>query len=251
MLNNRFKFFSFILLVVALITLGAACRKVVPVANNTNQPTVKNSIQIGEGSGTLVKLPEVILENPGFIVINEVKNDQAGAIVGISPLLPTGKSQNVEIVTAELTPNAQYLAILRQDNKDGYFLAADDLPVRENDKVVAVLFTATEVKLANQPNDSLASTTPQLRVFTVNARRFAFEPAVIAVNRGDQVKITVTSVDVKHSFYLPDYNINKALEPNVPVVVEFTANKVGEFPFFCAVYCGAGQTSMKGKLIVK
>ncbi len=90
-----------------------------------------------------------------------------------------------------------------------------------------------------------------LKEFTMTAKRFDFSPSTITVNKGDKVKITITSTDVAHGFSLPDFNINERLEPNQPVTVEFVADKVGTFTFRCNVPCGSGHSSMKGTLIVK
>ena len=68
---------------------------------------------------------------------------------------------------------------------------------------------------------------------------------------GDLVKLNITSVDVTHGFALPDFGVNSNLEPGKTVPVEFTADKTGEFSFFCNVYCGEGHKDMKGTLIVK
>jgi len=35
------------------------------------------------------------------------------------------------------------------------------------------------------------------------------------------------------------------------VEFEFVADKVGEFNFFCNVYCGEGHSEMGGKLVVR
>lgn len=87
--------------------------------------------------------------------------------------------------------------------------------------------------------------------FRMTAKQFAFEPSTIEVNKGDKVKLTVTSIDVPHGFAIREYGINERLDPNKPVVIEFIADKQGTFTFFCSVFCGSGHSSMKGKLVVK
>ena len=71
------------------------------------------------------------------------------------------------------------------------------------------------------------------------------------MNKGDKVRITVTSVDVTHGFSLPDFGINKKLEPDAPVIIDFVADKKGTFEFKCNVPCGSGHKTMAGTLIVK
>ena len=91
----------------------------------------------------------------------------------------------------------------------------------------------------------------EVKDFTIQAKRFEFTPSKITVNKGDKVRITVTSVDVAHGFSLPDFGIDERLEPNKPVVIEFVADKTGTFTFKCNVPCGSGHKTMAGTLIVK
>ena len=91
----------------------------------------------------------------------------------------------------------------------------------------------------------------EVKEFKMTAKQFAFEPGVIEVNKGDKVRLIVTSVDVPHGISIPEYGINERLDPGKPVKIEFTADKQGTFTAYCSVFCGSGHSSMKGKLIVK
>ena len=90
----------------------------------------------------------------------------------------------------------------------------------------------------------------QVKEFTMTAKQWEFVPSVITVNKGDKVKLIIKSIDVTHGFALPDFGVSKNLEPGKEVTVEFTADKTGEFTFFCNVICGAGHREMKGTLKV-
>lgn len=83
------------------------------------------------------------------------------------------------------------------------------------------------------------------------AKQFEFIPATVRVEKGSRVRINVTSVDVPHGFSLPDYNQLAELQPHVPQLVEFIADKTGTFVFSCHVYCGSGHGAMRGELIVE
>ena len=85
----------------------------------------------------------------------------------------------------------------------------------------------------------------------MTAKQFAFEPSTIEVNKGDKVRLIVTSADVPHGIAIPEYGINERLDPGKPVTIEFTADKQGTFTAFCSVFCGSGHSDMKGKIIVK
>ncbi len=90
----------------------------------------------------------------------------------------------------------------------------------------------------------------EIKEFEIIAKQWSFEPSIIEVNKGDRVKLNLESVDVAHGFALFDFEVIEFLEPGKTTKVEFIANKVGEFDFFCNVYCGKEHGSMGGKLIV-
>lgn len=90
-----------------------------------------------------------------------------------------------------------------------------------------------------------------VKEFTMTAKQWQFEPGEVRVKQGDKVRLKITATDVAHGFALPDFNVKADLNPNVETVVEFTADKKGEFTFFCNVLCGTEHKDMKGKLIVE
>ena len=47
------------------------------------------------------------------------------------------------------------------------------------------------------------------------------------------------------------FNVEKKLPKGEEVVIEFTADQAGTFPFQCSVFCGLGHKKMKGELIVE
>lgn len=96
-----------------------------------------------------------------------------------------------------------------------------------------------------------SSATGEVKEFTITAFKFGFNPSTITVNKGDTVRLTITSTDTTHGFAIRDYNINQRIEPGKPVKIEFTADKSGTFTYACNVYCGGGHSGMKGQLIVK
>ena len=87
--------------------------------------------------------------------------------------------------------------------------------------------------------------------FTVVARQWAFEPSIIRVRQGQNVSLTIRSVDVSHGFSLSAFNVNEQLEPGQTVYVSFVADTKGSYPFFCSVFCGQGHSVMRGTLIVE
>ncbi len=93
--------------------------------------------------------------------------------------------------------------------------------------------------------------TQEVKEFSIIAKNWEFEPSEIKVKKGDKVKLTIKSIDVEHGFSIPDFNVSKKLIPDETEVIEFTADKTGTFTFFCNVWCGAGHSTMSGKLIVE
>ena len=67
---------------------------------------------------------------------------------------------------------------------------------------------------------------------------------------GQPVKLTMTSEDVIHSFYLPSFRVKSDVLPGRYTTVWFTATKVGTYHLFCAEYCGAEHSLMSGSVIV-
>lgn len=96
----------------------------------------------------------------------------------------------------------------------------------------------------------------EVKEFDVIVKKYSYVPGEIKVNKGDKVKLNLTSTDVAHSFTLIEFGdqdeggINVYLGPGEEKSIEFTADKTGEFVFGCDVYCGVGHTDMLGKFIV-
>ncbi len=72
----------------------------------------------------------------------------------------------------------------------------------------------------------------------------------IKVKKGDTVKITVTNTAGTHDFVLDEFGVKKDTPLNQPVVIEFVADKVGTFEYYCSKY-NHRQIGQKGNLIVE
>jgi heme/copper-type cytochrome/quinol oxidase subunit 2 len=71
------------------------------------------------------------------------------------------------------------------------------------------------------------------------------------VKQGDRVKLIITAIDADHGFKLEAFNIGRTLPKGEPVMIEFTADRTGSFPFECSHFCGLGHRKMKGQLTVE
>jgi cytochrome c oxidase subunit 2 len=74
------------------------------------------------------------------------------------------------------------------------------------------------------------------------------DPFVVPVNQ--PVKLTMSSKDVIHSFYVPAFRVKKDVVPNRYSVLWFEAEREGVFDVMCAEYCGAGHSTMIAKIKV-
>jgi cytochrome c oxidase subunit 2 len=68
---------------------------------------------------------------------------------------------------------------------------------------------------------------------------------------GRPVKLTMTSEDVIHDFFVPAFRVKKDVLPGRYTTLWFEATKVGTFHLFCAQYCGAFHAGMIGSIIVQ
>jgi cytochrome c oxidase subunit 2 len=67
---------------------------------------------------------------------------------------------------------------------------------------------------------------------------------------GRAVKLTMTSQDVIHSFYVPAFRLKMDVVPGRYTTTWFEATKTGEYHLFCAEYCGTAHAGMGGRVIV-
>lgn len=78
-----------------------------------------------------------------------------------------------------------------------------------------------------------------------------FKQAVIILKYGENVLFRFTSMDVTHSFYVPELNIGPVdVWPGVVYEKSFKANKIGSFKYYCTKVCGKNHFYMQGKIII-
>ncbi len=76
-----------------------------------------------------------------------------------------------------------------------------------------------------------------------------FNPNVLVVEKGTQVVLNITNIDIMHAFDLDAFNVHYVLFAGEPVEISFIPDRVGEFPFFCTIP-GHTEAGMKGVMIV-
>lgn len=84
-----------------------------------------------------------------------------------------------------------------------------------------------------------------VRTINMEAGSFYYTPNEIRVKKGETVRIVMSSVDMMHDFKIDELDVSlpvtRAGETNT---VEFTADTVGEFEFYCTV----GQHRANGQV---
>jgi len=78
-------------------------------------------------------------------------------------------------------------------------------------------------------------------ILTVNQLHFP-------VNR--KIRVRLTSLDVIHSFFLPEFRVKQDAVPGMLVNVLFDGKKPGNYEIACAELCGLGHYRMKGFVTV-
>jgi len=117
-------------------------------------------------------------------------------------------------------------------------------------------------------NFAKAETHPQAVRIEINAHQWAWDARYagndgefgtaddivtlndIRVPRGIPVVLQLRSVDVIHSFYLPNLRQKVDVVPGTTSHLWFTAKETGEFDIACAQHCGVHHYKMRGVLTI-
>ncbi|HZR20508.1 MAG TPA: cytochrome c oxidase subunit II [Verrucomicrobiae bacterium] len=67
---------------------------------------------------------------------------------------------------------------------------------------------------------------------------------------GRIVKFTMTSQDVIHSFFLPEFRIKQDVVPGRYTTEWFKAERIGVYHLFCSEFCGTFHSGMTGRVVV-
>jgi heme/copper-type cytochrome/quinol oxidase subunit 2 len=108
---------------------------------------------------------------------------------------------------------------------------------------------------------------PQDRTFTITAHKYAYDPPVLRVNRGDRIHVRLAAKDNTHGFYLEGYDVEAKMRPDNDTFwarqpsqggdykeveeISFVASRTGKFRYRCSITCGYMHPFMQGELIVR
>lgn len=110
---------------------------------NTNKPTDSVSGMRVEGSavivseqrpGNTIKVAQVYLATPGYVVIHADTNGKEGAVLGSSALLPVGENNNVMVTLNRATIDGEKLWSMLHEETEGNttFNIAVDTPLESS-----------------------------------------------------------------------------------------------------------------------
>jgi cytochrome c oxidase subunit 2 len=88
-------------------------------------------------------------------------------------------------------------------------------------------------------------------VVKILAAQWAFTPSTVDLKKNETIEFDLTSQDVHHRFYVPDFGIDEDIVPDQTTKVRFTPNQSGTFHFRCEYYCGQGHEGMVGHLVIQ
>jgi heme/copper-type cytochrome/quinol oxidase subunit 2 len=108
---------------------------------------------------------------------------------------------------------------------------------------------------------------PQDRTLTITAHKYAYDPPVLRVNRGDRIHVRLAAKDNTHGFYLEGYDVEAKMRPENDTFwarqpsqggdykeveeISFVASRTGKFRYRCSITCGYMHPFMQGELIVR
>ncbi len=76
------------------------------------------------------------------------------------------------------------------------------------------------------------------------------QSAVLRLPVDRSVVLRMTSKDVIHSFWVPEFRQKQDLVPGIHPTLHITPNKLGTYPVICTELCGLGHALMRSRVVV-
>jgi len=102
----------------------------------------------------------------------------------------------------------------------------------------------------NDPNALHVNVTGQRFSWSFNCTSGCGVAAVLTVPRNKIVILNITSIDVFHSFGIPDLRVKADAIPGKYNLIWFQVSTAGTYRILCYELCGAGHAFMIAKLVV-
>lgn len=95
------------------------------------------------------------------------------------------------------------------------------------------------------PKDAFeVQVTAQKWAWTFTYPNGTVSPGKLVVPQGRPVKLVMSSTDVIHSFFVPEFRIKQDVVPGMYTTMWFEAKDVEETAVLCTEYCGTGHSEM-------
>lgn len=174
-------------------------------------------------------------------------------ILGISSMVVIGAVGVVAIVGAVLyfSPNGD-TSSSSSDVTDGSAMVKEETADSMMEKDTSDAMMEGEDKMQGESVDEPdAMMEGEMTVVDVEGGSYYFDPDVIRVKKGEEVKIVLKSVDMMHDFVIDEFDVRtQVTRAGETSEVTFTANEAGEFEFYCSVG-NHRALGMVGTLIVE
>ncbi len=79
---------------------------------------------------------------------------------------------------------------------------------------------------------------------------YGIKSSELVVPTGKRIKFELQSVDVIHSFWVPEWRVKEDLVPGLTTYVYITPTQEGDFKLRCAELCGVGHATMRAPVRV-
>lgn len=130
----------------------------------------------------------------------------------------------------------------------GWIIWLDATSIDEEDIPAKKQVIKQEVKTSAK---SATNSNSQVKNYTISGNNFSFSQKEIRIKKGDKVTITFSNKEGRHNLAIDGYNTKtNVITENNTASVQFIADKVGTFEYFCEV--GDHRIKgMKGILVVE
>jgi len=96
-----------------------------------------------------------------------------------------------------------------------------------------------------------AQAAPGIRAIDITAQRFSFTPSQITIQKGETVKLRITSQDVTHGFFSRPLKVDEDLEAGETKEIILTPQTAGTYTIICDHFCGANHGNMNMTIVVE
>ena len=118
--------------------------------------------------------------------------------------------------------------------------------------VLAILIGVPAAVFSYEALRDRAGASREIFIVARTVERGGWSPARVVVKQGQKVRLRILADDVTHGFQLLHFGVDAgAIKTGTTKVVEFTADRAGEFPFYCSVRCSPLHMALMGTLVVE